>query len=98
MEQGCPDADLLSRVSLILVARRLGIHLADVAEIVATLPIGRRDKADRGPPARHAASRGYFMMRCAVAHLRQGEREQFEQTAFSIIAAEQVPAIFGADA
>jgi hypothetical protein len=29
---------------------------------------------------------------------RQGEREQFEQTAFSIIAAEQVPAIFGADA
>lgn len=33
---------MLRRVSLILVARRLGIHLADVAEIVATLPIGRR--------------------------------------------------------
>jgi len=33
---------MLRRVSLILVARRLGIHLADVAEIFATLPIGRR--------------------------------------------------------
>lgn len=32
-----------------------------------------------------------------VAHLPADERQQFEQAAFSIIAAEHVPAIFGGD-
>ncbi|WP_133879214.1 MerR family DNA-binding protein [Paractinoplanes brasiliensis] len=38
-----PSRRALRRVSLILVARRLGIHLADVAEIVC-------DAADRPAP------------------------------------------------